>query len=115
MAHVWEKTSLPRGPPALTWRLPLRVAKREDVRPTQQWQRHIKSLGIQAIVALLSVEAKHVLRLRWRNHRDRIIKRLCSGRVFVLALEVHVGHRGAKTIDLSIKVHLHENTPHVVL
>jgi hypothetical protein len=82
MEHVCEKTSLARGPPALTWRLPLRVAKREDVRQIPLWQRHISKLGNQAILALLRVEATHVLRLRWRNHRNRIIKRLCSGLVF---------------------------------
>jgi hypothetical protein len=31
MGHVWEKASQARGPPDLTWLLPLRIAKREDV------------------------------------------------------------------------------------
>jgi hypothetical protein len=53
MEHVWEKATRARGPSTLTWRLPLREAQREDVRPMPLWQIHIKLLGNQAILALL--------------------------------------------------------------
>ena len=121
MEHTFEKKTIARGPERSLLRLPLSGEIREDMHPRPHWQFHIKRLGNRPILAFLSVE-ENVIRLRWRNHRDRIIKRLCSGRVFVLALEVHgldiervfVGHRGAETIDLSINGNLHEN-PHPVL